>query len=281
MKVAAGLIVAGLLLFGASLNDPFHFDDALITNDSNVTNPSRWTHFFNPLHLRQLTFFTFYLNHLAGGLSPGGFHAVNVALHIANAVLLFVLLRRFVEQWVAIAAAAIFLVHPIQTEPVLYVYQRSILLACFFSLLGLIALAERKTWWAVLAFFLAFESKEASLAVPLAVAIFVPFFRQERAAEPQVADNRRALGFAVLVVALAALALTVLIDEKTVGLNTGINPLGYLLAQTRVFYTYLRLLVWPYPQSLEYDFQEVGGFLHAGGILLILGLALWRRSRHR
>jgi len=278
MKVAAGLIVAGFLLFGSSLNDPFHFDDALITNDSNVTNPSRWTHFFNPLHLRQLTFFTFYLNHLAGGLSPGGFHAVNVALHIANAVLLFVLLRRFVDQWVAIAAAAIFLVHPIQTEPVLYVYQRSVLLACFFSLLGLIALAERKTWWAVLAFFLAFESKEASLAVPLAVAVFVPLFRQQGATEQSTSDKRRALGFAVLVVALAALALTVLIDEKTVGLNTGINPLGYLQAQTRVFYTYLRLLVWPYPQSLEYDFQEVGGFLHAGGILLILVLALWRRS---
>src|SRR5437867_1607007 len=171
MKIKFGFIAAGLLLFGASFSHPFHFDDALITNDSNVTNPARWAHFFNPLYLRQLTFFSFYLNHLAGGLNPAGFHVVNVAIHIANAVLLFLLLRRFVEPWMATVAAAVFLAHPIQTEPVLYIYQRSILLACMFSLLGLIALVEKRTWWAVLAFFLAFESKESALAVPLAVAL--------------------------------------------------------------------------------------------------------------
>src|SRR5437867_5772751 len=143
-KVTAGLILAGLVLFGASFNDSFHFDDTLVTNDSNVTNPARWFHFLNPLYLRQLTFFSFYLNHLLGGLNPSGYHIVNVALHVANAALLYVLLGRFLERWLAIAAPALFLVHPIQTEAVLYVYQRSILLACFFSLLGLIALAERR-----------------------------------------------------------------------------------------------------------------------------------------
>src|SRR5436309_7850452 len=111
MKVTVGLILAGVLLFGASFNDPFHFDDTLITHDSNVTNPARWSHFFNPLHLRQLTFFTFYLNHLAGGDDPSGYHVVNVAIHIANAVLFFFLLSRFVERWMAIAAAAVFLAH--------------------------------------------------------------------------------------------------------------------------------------------------------------------------
>ena len=127
MKIKFGFIAAGLVLFGASFSHPFHFDDALITNDSNVINPARWAHFFNPLYLRQLTFFTFYLNHLGGGLNPAGFHVVNVAIHVANAVLFYLLLNQFFERWIAIAAGAIFLVHPIQTEPVLYVYQRSIL----------------------------------------------------------------------------------------------------------------------------------------------------------
>src|ERR1043165_435377 len=49
MKIKAGFIVAGLLLYGASVTHPFHFDDALITNDSNVTNPEKWVHFLNPL----------------------------------------------------------------------------------------------------------------------------------------------------------------------------------------------------------------------------------------
>src|SRR5262245_51566500 len=169
MRIIAALMVAGVLIFGASFNDPFHFDDALITNDSNVTNPAQWAHFFNPFHGRQVTFFTFYLNHLAGGLSPSGHHVVHVAIHIAKPALLFFLLSRYVERWIAIVAAAIFLVHPIQTEPVLYVYQRSVLLACLFSLLALIALADKRIWWAVAAFFLAFESKESAVAVPLAL----------------------------------------------------------------------------------------------------------------
>src|SRR5262249_5014099 len=136
----------------------------------NVTNPARWGHFLNVLHLRQLTFFTFYLNHLAGGINPIGYHVVNVAIHIVNAVLLFFLLRRFVEQWVAVASAAIFLIHPLQTEAVLYIYQRSILLACFFSLLALHALAKGRTRWAFFFFVLAFEGKESAIAVPIAVA---------------------------------------------------------------------------------------------------------------
>src|SRR5262249_45082478 len=40
-------------------------------------------------------------------------------------------------------------------------------------------------------------------------------------------------------------------------------------------YTYLRLLVFPYPQSLEYEFQNAGGILTVAGILLMLAAA-WR-----
>jgi tetratricopeptide (TPR) repeat protein len=272
MKVAAGLIAAGLLLFGASIGHSFHFDDALITADSNVTNPARWAHFFNPLHLRQLTFFSFYLNHLAGGLNPSGFHFVNVAIHIANAVLLFLLLRRITEHWIAAVAAAIFLVHPIQTEPVLYVYQRSVLLACFFSLLALLALVHRRIAWAVLAFFLAFESKESALAVPLVAVLWNRF---QHGGETRW-NISAMLKFTAAIGAAAIFALALLADETTVGFASGISPLRYLLIETRVVFTYLRLLVWPIPQSLEYDFQNAGGLLTVAGVLLIL-IAAWRR----
>jgi len=293
MKVTAGLALAGILLFGASFNDPFHFDDTLITGDSNVTNPARWSHFFNPLYLRQLTFFSFYLNHLVGGVSPGGYHVVNVALHIANAVLLFFLLGRFFERWIAIAAAAVFLVHPIQSEPVLYIYQRSVLLACFFSLLGLIALVERRHWLAVLFFFLAFEGKESAIAIPLAVAAL--YERRLSAviysggALPRLrsADRRYriALLAGAIVLAVSTLGILVYWQEQTVGVGAAdqISPLKYLLAETRVIYTYLRLLFFPYPQSLEYEFPASGGVLHIAGLLAIFGAAWWlfRHERWR
>jgi tetratricopeptide (TPR) repeat protein len=270
MKVAAGLIVAGVLLFGASLTHPFHFDDALITNDSNVTNPTRWAHFFNPFHLRQFTFFTFYLNYIVGGPDPAGFHAVNVALHIANAVLLYLLLKRFATPWVAAVAAALFLAHPIQTEPVLYVYQRSILLACFFSLLGLIALADKRPWLTAALFFLAFESKESALAIPVAVALLAPLARSKQ----EGSSRPRLFYFYAFGAALGAFALFLLASDTTVGIGAGMNPLRYLLTETRVLFTYLRLLVFPLPQSLEYEFGAAGSVWTATGIALILGAVL-------
>jgi len=306
LRITAVRVFAGVLLFASSFNDPFHFDDVLITNDTNVANPALWFHFFNPLHLRQLTFFTFYLNHLAGGTDPSGYHIVNVLLQVANAVLLFLLLERFVERWIAIAAAFIFLVHPIQTSAVLYVYERSTLLACFFSLLGLIAIAERRVGWAVVSFALAFEGKESAIAVPLALAVLPSPFGRGRRVEDAPGEglrsgqvlqpspgaparwlSRRPLpqgeGFRTLFVVgaalLSAFALGILVrfNEQTVGIGAAAqtSPFRYLLIETRVVYTYLRLLVFPYPQSLEYDFHESGGILAAGGIVLMIAAGYW------
>src|SRR5262249_52530360 len=155
-----------------------------------------------------------------------------------------------------------------------------------------------------LAFLLAFESKESAIAVPLAVALLgiraswkeislvtTPSAPSEEASRhfldgaaspPQL---RRGLAFfnrvpaprLILVVpfiALGVFTLGLLWHDKTVGLNAGMSPLRYLLIETRVVYTYLRLLVFPYPQSLEYDFHDVGGILPATGIVLIL-IAGW------
>jgi tetratricopeptide (TPR) repeat protein len=276
-KVTTGLVLIGLALFSSSFCHPFHFDDVLIVNDSNVTNAARWAHFLNPIHLRQLTFFTFYLNHLLGGLHPAGYHVVNVAIHIANAILLFFLLSRFTGRWVATVAATIFLVHPIQTSAVLYVYERSALLACFFSLLAMLALANGRTALAILLFVLAFEGKESAIAVPLAVAALYG---------GKVFSRKRLIIF-VGAAALAVTALAVLAywNEQTVGINAAaqVRPFRYLLTETRVAYTYMRLLVLPYSQALEYDVRESGGILSIAGIALILaaGYVLSRNERRR
>jgi tetratricopeptide (TPR) repeat protein len=176
------------------------------------------------------------------------------------------LLGRFVDRWIAAAAAAIFLAHPIQTEAVLYVYQRSILLACFFSLLALIAVVERRHWLGLLFFVCAFEGKESALAVPLALALLIPKGRL---------SSYRAFGVGAVLLATATLGLFMYWGERTVGFGTGISPLGYLLTQTRVVYTYLRLLLFPYPQSLEYEFPTPGGVLAILGIAAILATG-WR-----
>src|SRR5262249_1642481 len=160
-----------------------------------------------------------------------------------------------VGRWLACAAAAIFLAHPIQTEAVLYVYQRSILLACFFSLLGLLMLAERRFSWAAIMLLCAFESKESAIAAPVAVALLGGLFLkwlQVNLPPSGVGKRLRITLFvAGILLAAAALGLLLYMDERTAGLGAAehISPLRYLLTETRVVFTYLRLLFFPYSQS--------------------------------
>src|SRR5262249_26250101 len=157
-------------------------------------------------------------------------------------VLLFYFLDRFLERWVAVAASALFLVHPVQTESVLYVYQRSTLLACFFSLLALICLSRGRSWWALFLFVLAFESKASAIAVPILIALFggVP----SAAGDNRPIGRNLRIGLLITGVALALSAAVVLVyqNESTVGVGAAGNiaPLRYLLTQTRVVFTYLR-----------------------------------------
>ena len=287
--VVLGLL--GLILYGASLNDGYQFDDDLILNDSNVTNAERWNHFFNPLYLRQLTFFSFYLNYQLGGEDALGFHAINLALHLANVFLLFYLVLPMVGVWMAGVAASIFLAHPVQIESVVYVYQRSTLLGTFFGLIGLILMSSAATmdgsrtpsgeeqygqgrmFLAGVMFLLAFEGKESALALPLLMVLFGGLKSRL---------TRWIVSFVALL-SMAALGILARLGEETVGFGTldEVGPWSYFLTEVRVFYTYLRLLVAPYPQSLEYEFEAVesvfqlqvlGGLI---GLCVLAGTAVW------
>src|SRR5262249_4545730 len=134
-----------------------------------------------------------------------------------------------------------------------------------------IALVHRRVGWALVLFFLAFESKESALAVPLALALLAGTRRAYAKT-----SLRLGLFIAACVFSVVALILLAYLNQPTVGVGAAqqISPLRYLLTETRVVFTYLRLLVFPYPQSLEYEFQNAGGFFSVVGIAVLV-LAAW------
>jgi protein O-mannosyl-transferase len=84
-----------------------------------------------------LVFSTFYFEHAIWGLDPAGYHWTNVLLHAANAILLFVLLRRLgLSLMTAWLAAALFGVHPVTVESVAWVSERKNVLSGFFYFLS-------------------------------------------------------------------------------------------------------------------------------------------------
>src|SRR5580698_4726485 len=130
------VVVGAIAAFGGSLASGFHFDDYGMLQDPAVVSVYGWAHCWSLWQTRPLTWFTFWLNYQITGRNPMLWHAVNLALHIACAVLLYRLLQQLWPE-AALAGALIFAVDPIQAEAVDYVYARAILLCTLFSVLAI------------------------------------------------------------------------------------------------------------------------------------------------
>src|ERR1043166_178084 len=155
------VILAGLCVYNNSLTGPFIFDDLLSIQD-NPRIRTLWP-LWEGLSTtsRPVVWLTLAINYAVGGLNVWGYHAVNLAIHILAALVLYALVRRTVlllvsdskrdeATWLAGAVAMIWVVHPLQTQCVTYVIQRGESLMALFYLLTLYC-ATRRGWWHVAA----------------------------------------------------------------------------------------------------------------------------------
>jgi hypothetical protein len=77
------------------------------------------------------------------GLNPWGHHLINVLLHAANTILVFLLFQRITgARWRSLMLAAIFGWHPLRVESVAWVAERKDVLSTFFGMLTLLAYAK-------------------------------------------------------------------------------------------------------------------------------------------
>ena len=86
-----------------------------------------------------LTWLSYSLDCHLFGYNAGGFHFINVLIHIANSLVLFIFLKTATGSfWKSAIIAALFAVHPVQVESVAWISERKNVLSTFFGLLSMI-----------------------------------------------------------------------------------------------------------------------------------------------
>jgi tetratricopeptide (TPR) repeat protein len=254
---------AGMAAYASSLHGAFVFDD-----EPGILENPRLRHLW-PLagivrgSLRPLADFTFALNYAIGGLTPLGYHAVNVALHLGAALLLYGLLRRTPgTARLALPASLLWVVHPLTTQAVTYLIQRAEILAAMATLGTLYALirsaaSPRPGRWhalAVASCALGMLSKPVAVSAPL---LALAYDRTFLAGSVRGALRQRGtlyLGLAATWGLLAFLAAASPPDaEPTFGFRLAVvTPLQYVATQPGVILHYLRLSLWPHPLVIDY-----------------------------
>lgn len=306
----AAILAVALVAYGNTFHVPFILDDV----QSIVTNPLVRSFSFTPKP-RILADLSFNLNYRLHGLFLPGFHLGNLLLHSLNGLLLYLLLRLTLEtplflrqgefadpvtSRIPLAAALVFVSHPLQSQAVTYLTQRHALLASFFCLVSLLAYASgrlRSTpaarWslylFAMLAALAAILSKENAVVLPLLLLLYGVIFFPSQA-------RRELLHLALFALPVILGVMVIFWGGSPAGLaralaehtaEAGAPPrLEYLLTQFGVIATYLRIFILPYGQSLDHDValrSSLGDpavflpLMFLTGIA-ILGISLWRRS---
>ncbi|MDB4912552.1 MAG: hypothetical protein JWM95_196 [Gemmatimonadetes bacterium] len=318
MVVLAAIAAATVLAFSPALNAPFQFDDiASIVHNQTITRAWPPGAALTPppaitVSGRPVVNYSLALNYaVSGASSTFGYHAANLALHVLCGLLVFGIVRRTLRaharehaehghaESIALAVTALWLLHPIQTEAVDYVIQRTELLVSVFLAATLYASIRawdassgsgRAAWYATgtMACLLGMGSKEVMVSAPLIVILWDRVFHSTSwSALLEKGNGRRWFYLALLVTSSWLIALVAAGSRaETVGLSLGLSWQRYFYSQAWAVLHYLRLLAWPVGLSYDYGQEPVTGLRGVPG-LVVLGAffiatcVAWTRDRWR
>jgi hypothetical protein len=272
--VYANSFTAGFVMDGKAVVQDPRIRDATAANLSLILDHSYWWPLAENGLYRPLATLSYLFNFaiLGNGEQPGGYHAVNLLLHLSNVLLVYALaLRLWKKLWPAAAMAALWGVHPLLTEAVTNIAGRPDLLAAMAVLGGFLlylksteATGWRKAVWlaglAAAAMAGAF-SKESAIALPGVIAVYELIYWKERRQIRGLALGLLASGLPV--VAMLFARIRVLGGVLALQIPLRDNPLagaGFLtgrLTAVDVAFRYLGLLAWPARLSCDYSYNQI------------------------
>ena len=322
------ILLAGLVLaafWSALANNFISLDDPdYVTSNSHVQSGLTWETLqwaFKPYELvanwHPLTWLSHILDYELFGLRPWGHHLTSVFLHALNAGLVFLLLLVLSgARWRSFVVAALFAVHPLRVESVVWISERKDVLSLFFGLLALLAYAlwkkgppkpgqstepvvgSKRTRWYILSlvfFGAGLLAKPMLVTLPFLLLLldYWPLGLGESSSSvpPGAPPSRwanwpRLLLEKVPFFALsAAVSVVTFVVQRKAGVmhNLGSVPFQDRVSNALVSYArYVGKLIWPEPLSVLYPYQyHWPAAILALSILFLLtvtaGAVVWSR----
>ncbi len=282
--MAAAVVVAYLPVLGAGF---LGWDDNLYVTENPLVSPPRLAGVvaaFTTIHVSgnwiPLTWLSHLLDVAVFGLSPGWHHAVNLALHVLNTLLVFHVLERLTgARWRSAAVAALFGLHPLHVESVAWISERKDVLS---SACALMAISAYTRWVRAPApqrgglIAVAGWLTAGLLAKPMVVTL--PFVLLLLDYWPLRRLSRATVREKAPLFALAAVAAVIAFAAQRLGgaLRAGTAiPLADRLANAVVSYVrYLELLEWPAALSPWYSHPALEGVPLAGSTIAVAAAVL-------
>jgi len=287
LKLISILLISclGLIVYSNTFHNSFHYDDVRsITDNLSIRSFHNLLSIWEFYPCRFITFLSFTLNYHFNGLNVLGYHLFNLGVHLISAILVWwlTLLTFYTPAMktekindnvnlIALFAGLLFVSHPLQTEAVTYIWQRTASMGVMFYLASLCLYVKStllrtskpspNIWkfyylLSLLTAVLAFFTKEMTITLPLMILLYeFYFFRTQK--------NFHWKFLIPFLLSLLIMPLTLLFlphavrNQEMEGVLTGmstISPLHYFLTQIKVIVTYIRLSFLPFNQNLDYDY---------------------------
>ena len=289
-KLLAIIIISflGIIIYSNTFNCSFQFDDLhyIVENSFIRTFQNFLTHWqFYPC--RFIPFLSIAINYHFSGLNVFSYHVFNLIVHLASAILVWWLTLLTLStpamkenkitqhvNLIALFAGLVFVSHPLQTEAVTFIWQRTASMAAMFYLASLCLYVKSRLLatsgdhngrpyyiFSLIMAVAAMFTKENSITLPLMIVLH-EFCFFDVGKEP-VFSRMKWPYLTPFLLTLFIIPLTILLTKSGGFLeNQGfvtpsgllLSPWQYLLTQFRVIVTYIRLLFLPLNQNLDYNY---------------------------
>jgi protein O-mannosyl-transferase len=292
------LIAITFIVFWPVQRLPFltHDDDAYIYDNPHVKTGLTAANFSWALtatdvyNWHPVTWISHMLDVQIYGLDNAGHHRTNLLFHIANVVLLFLVLKRITGRaWPSAFVSGLFAVHPLHVESVAWVAERKEMLCAFFMLLSILAYARyavkpsARTYVPIILFYvLGLMSKPMLVSLPLLLLLldYWPLARME----PAGASIAKLVTEKLPLFLLAGVSgIVTFVAQRSGGavVNLSGYPLGLRLENALVSYVrYMGKMFWPFGLALPYPYPD-GGFpiWQVAGASMLLALITFAAIR--